>query len=183
MPSATEGHLENLERMAPVVILSEQDEDFLDICLDKIESEFSGEEMEWNAHRIASEIALAHYLKLNFLPWHERKFGGESPIGEFEGISVWVSTRKEREERIWLDRSAARNADFTVWTDVRLIDCDCKNCSDAPPRPETRVRLLGAVVTDEVWNNANAPKNTDGRVKYLRNALVKPLADVIRLID
>jgi hypothetical protein len=67
---------------------------------------------------------------------------------------------KDGAKGLYINKDDVGNGRIVIWGEVRMVDCECALCNDAPARPDTRVRLLGAVrVSQDLWDNT-APLKT-----------------------
>jgi hypothetical protein len=171
----------DLARIAPKITLTSQEDDLVE---DYLEGYLINEKNRWYRthkdatreykpfsdikqnvmhHQIACEVGVCELLDIDYLPrheWHERKEIGvmrRDTCALMFDTEVRVEMRiKEGAKGVYINKDDITYERIVVWGEVRLVECECLLCNDAPARPETRVRILGAVrATQDLWNSTD----------------------------
>lgn len=125
-------------------------------------------------HQISAELGVCKLLGMSYLPRHHWKERKEMDVLRRDTTALLIDDEVRIDLRIlggangiYINRNDVDYNRYVLWAETRLIDCDCPLCSDAPPREETRVRLLGGVKVDrELYHNGiivKARKNDSER--------------------
>jgi hypothetical protein len=107
-------------------------------------------------HQISAELGVCELLEMTYLPRHFWKERREMNILRRDTTALLIDDEVRIDLRIlggangiYLNLDDVHHNRYVLWAETRLVDCDCALCSDAEPRPETRVRLLGGVKADK----------------------------------
>ena len=174
-----------LASIAPKITLTPEENDLIE---DYVESHFENEKERWHRshkdnpreykpfsdvdinimhHQIACEVGVCELLDMDYLPrheWRERKDMGvmrRDTMGVLFDTEVRVEMRhKGGAKGLYINKDDVAFGRIVLWGEVRLVECECALCNDAPSRPETRVRLLGGVRASQTLWDTTSPKVT-----------------------
>jgi hypothetical protein len=120
-----------------------------------------------SAHSAAAEIGACRILGAycyNAI-WNRKDHDlyKELPDAKWNETELEIKWRRNA-YKMPVDKKDAERNRLVLWVETRMKGCECDTCNDAPPRTETRVRILGGGYAQHLWSMGTPYNNDQNRM-------------------